>query len=406
MHVVSINLGNFGSTGTIMRSIGEFVSERDAKVMLAYPESPKNVAVGEDDYIICSNLERRINEKLAYMTGIRGCCAWISTKRFIKKLKKISPDIIHLHNLHNNYLNLGMLFHYIKKNNIHVVWTMHDCWPITGQCPHFTIEKCDKWKNGCYHCRKISEYPKSKYDNAKLMWNLKKKWFTGIKNMVIVTPSVWLKEIVEDSFLNEYPVKVINNGINLDVFKPTESNFREIYNCRGKKIILGVAFDWGYKKGLDVFIDLATNLPKNYQIVLVGTNETIDLQLPKNIISIHRTANQVELAKIYTAVDLFVNPTREENYPTVNMEAIACGTPVLTYRTGGSPEIVDESCGCVVDYDDKKALQKEIIRILENFPYTEKNCLKRAEMFDVNRKYEEYVRLYDSLQGTNEKKDF
>jgi glycosyltransferase involved in cell wall biosynthesis len=233
------------------------------------------------------------------------------------------------------------------------------------------------------------------------MHNRKKALFSGL-DMTIVTPSQWLADLVKQSFLKDYPVKVIHNGIDLSVFRPTPSNFREKYGiARDKKILLGVAFGWGARKGLDVFIDLAHRLdPDHYQIVLVGTDENTDKQLPENIISIHRTQNQAELAEVYTAADLFVNPTREENYPTVNMEALACGTPVLTFRTGGSPEILDETCGAVVACDDVDAMEREIIRICAEAPYSEAACLKRAEGFDHNQRFEEYIHLYES--GVNE----
>ena len=218
--------------------------------------------------------------------------------------------------------------------------------------------------------------------------------------MTIVTPSQWLADLVKESFLAEYPVKVIHNGIDLSVFQPTENDFREKYGLQNKKIILGVAFGWGERKGLDVFVELAKRLDcEQYQIVLVGTDDSVDKQLPTNIISIHRTQNQTELAKIYTAADLFVNPTREENYPTVNMESLACGTPVLTFRTGGSPEIIDETCGAVVACDDVNGLEKEILRIFEQVPFSEDDCLKRATRFDMQDRFKEYVSLYDTVVG-------
>ena len=257
-------------------------------------------------------------------TGFNGCCSYFATRKLIKIIKNFNPDIIHLHNLHNAYINIPLLLKYIKVNNIPTVWTLHDCWSFTGHCPHFMYEKCVKWKSGCYNCPRYKEYPKSFLDNSKTMFKLKKKWFLDIPNLTIVTPSIWLKNMVKESYLKDYNCQVINNGINIEVFKPIESNFRKDYNIRDNvKMLLGVSIGWNTRKGLDVFIELAKQLDSSYQIVLVGTNENIDKQLPSNIISIHRTNNQTELAKIYTAADLFINPTREDTYPTVNMEAIA-----------------------------------------------------------------------------------
>ena len=394
--LISINLGNFGSTGTIMKEISRHAEKQGWKTWIAYPERDNNAPAGKNDIIICRNVVRRINESIAFRTGYRGNTAVLSTFFFLRKLDKIKPDLIHLHNLHNNYIHLEMLFRYIKKNNIRVIWTLHDCWAFTGQCPHFTMAKCNKWKTGCYACPSYREYPRSRVDRTKKMWKLKKKWFTDVQDLTIVTPSQWLADLVKQSYLKDYPVKVIHNGIDLTVFKPTLSDFKEKYGIpESKKMILGVAFGWGIKKGLDVFIELAARLdPEKYQIVLVGTDENVDRKLPKNIISIHRTENQRQLAALYTVADVFVNPTREENFPTVNMESLACGTPVLTFRTGGSPEMLDETCGIVVSCDDVNALEQEIIRICLEKLYSEESCIKRGMVFDVNERYSEYMDLY------------
>jgi glycosyltransferase involved in cell wall biosynthesis len=228
------------------------------------------------------------------------------------------------------------------------------------------------------------------------MYRLKKKWFTGV-DMTLVTPSQWLAELTRESFLKDYPVKVINNGIDLTNFAPTESDLREQYGCRDKKIILGVAFGWGMRKGLDVFKELAGRLDDSYRIILVGTDAHTDVQLPENIISIHRTENQAELAKIYSLADIFVNCTREDTFPTVNIEALACGTPVVTFRTGGSPECIDETCGSVVTYNDVDALEAEILRVCTQKPFDSESCRKRAESFEMHDRFGQYVQLYEEV---------
>lgn len=231
------------------------------------------------------------------------------------------------------------------------------------------------------------------------MWKLKKRWFTGIENLTLVTPSKWLAGLVKQSFLKDYPIKVINNGIDLEVFKPAESSFRWDHGIREDEfMLLGVSFGWSKRKGLDVFIQLAQRLPENYKIVLVGTDDAVDDVLPESIISIHRTEDQRELAEIYSAADLFVNPTREENYPTVNMESLACGTPVITFNTGGSPEIIDDSCGCVVDCDDVEELEKNIRRICDKRPYSSNACLVRAGNFEIYRAFDSYINLYELIK--------
>ena len=387
-----INAVPYGSTGKIVRGI-DSVAQKSGMETYVYYSWTKSLPKGNAENVeVGSFVGKLLHMGLGRITGKNGCYSRMDTRRLIKKLEKFKPDAINLHILHSWNINLPMLFSYVKKNNIPVIWTMHDCWAITGQCPHFIMAGCDKWKTGCYDCPQYRNYPSAYVDRTKKMWRLKKEWFTGVPNLTVATPSEWLGGLIKESYLKDYPVKVINNGIDLSVFKPVESNFKEKYGLEGKKILLGVAFDWGRRKGLDVFTELASRLDKEkYQIVLVGTNEEIDKALPDNIISIHKTANQVELAEIYTAADLFLNPTREDTFPTVNMEALACGTPVITFRTGGSPEIIDEKTGIVVDCDDVDAMERAIKESLENGTFTRDNCIERAKRYDQNERFAEYV---------------
>lgn len=401
MRIVQINGGAKGSTGKIMMGIAEVARAQGHEVMCASPITTTNRDAGEDCgyYRIGTFNSRRVNVALARITGFNGCFAWLETYKLLKKIDEFKPDIIHLHNLHDSYINLSMLFLYIKKHNVPTVWTLHDCWAFTGQCPHFTIVKCDKWKAGCHNCPQYKEYPASLYDNTKKMWQLKKKWFTGVKNMTIVTPSEWLAGLARESYLKQYPIEVINNGIDLNVFKPTHSNFREQYGIPGDKyIVLGVSFAWGYRKGLDCFVEMAEKLGEQYQIVLVGTDDEIDKNLPHNIISIHRTQNQKELAEVYSAADVFVMPTREENYPTVNMEAIACGTPVVTFDTGGSPEMLDDKTGIIVEANDIEATKKAIKDICEKKRCNdEEYIVAYSKNFDMKKRFAEYIELYANV---------
>ena len=401
MRIVQINGGAKGSTGKIMMGIAEVARAQGHEVMCASPITTTNRDAGEDCgyYRIGTFNSRRVNVALARITGFNGCFAWFETYKLLKKIDEFKPDIIHLHNLHDSYINLPMLFSYIKKHNVPTVWTLHDCWSFTGQCPYFTIAKCDRWKAGCHNCPQYKEYPASLYDNTKKMWQLKKKWFTGVKNMTIVTPSEWLAGLARESYLKQYPIEVINNGIDLNVFKPTHSNFRKQYGIPGDKyIVLGVSFAWGYRKGLDCFVEMAEKLGEQYQIVLVGTDDEIDKNLPHNIISIHRTQNQKELAEIYSAADVFVMPTREENYPTVNMEAIACGTPVVTFDTGGSPEMLDDKTGIVVEANDIEATKKAIKDICEKKRCNdEEYIVAYSKNFDMKKRFAEYIELYANV---------
>ncbi len=402
MKIVQINMVDFGSTGKIMLQIADAARNNGMQAMTfstrqASKRYTKLPSAPEGHAYYGSFFGNNMHHMLSCITGKYTCYSRLSTFRLIQKLKNYNPDIIHLHNLHAAYLNLPMLLRYAKKDNIPIIWTLHDCWLFTGKCPYFEMVKCEKWKTGCFSCPQLAGYPQSILDSSKKMWQKKKEWLADLKNLTLVTPSKWLAGLVQQSFLKNNQVRVIHNGIDLSVFKPTESDFRQIYRCEDKFVILGVAFGWGTRKGLDVFVELAKRLDDRFQIVLVGTSEETERLLPTNIISIRQTKNQQELAQIYTVADLFVNPTREENYPTVNMEAIACGTPVLTFDTGGSPEIPDITCGSVVPCDNIDGLEKEIYRIEKERPYSVQACISRASSFNRELRYEEYCELYKEL---------
>ncbi len=402
MKTVQINMCSDGSTGKIMLQIAETarrsghsaVTFSTHQFQVKYKKLPN---APEGHVYFGTFFENAIHYILGSRIGFNGCWSFFSTKRLISKLKKIKPDVLHLHNLHGFCINLPLLFGYIKKYNVKTIWTLHDCWAFTGHCPHFDMIGCEKWKEGCYDCPQHTAYPKCSKDRSEPMWNKKREWFSDVPNLTLVTPSEWLGGLAKQSFLKKYPVKVINNGIDLSIFKPTKSDFRSKYGCENKHIVLGVAFGWSERKGLDVFIELSKRLAENYQVVLVGTDEKTEALLPDNIISVRRTQNQSELAEIYSAADVFVNPTREENYPGVNMEALACGTPVVTFATGGSPEIPDSTCGCSVEKNDIDSLEKQIKRICEEKPYSAEACLVRAKAFDMYGRFKEYINLYEVI---------
>ena len=411
MKVASINTVDYGSTGKIMLQIAQTCREDGIEAYTFSRKWNNNSTPCEGHKYFGYFFENVIHRTAGTTLCLTERLSVFGTKQLVKELKRISPDIIHLHNLHGWYINLSILMKYIKKSGIPVVWTLHDCWSFTGGCPYFTVSKCEKWKTGCFDCPTYKDYPQTSFDNTKGMWEKKKEWFSTIDNLTIVTPSQWLADLAKQSFLGNNTIKVINNGIDLSVFKPVESDFRVKHGCENKKIILGVSFVWGHRKGLDVFSELASRLdPEKYQIVLVGTSEAVAKTLDRNIICINKTNDQSELVQIYSTADVFVNPTREENYPTVNMEAIACGTPVITFATGGSPEILGDNCGSVVACDDIQALEQEIIRVCEENSYSQQDCIERAKSFDKNAKFEQYVELYkslidDNLKGTcNDKK--
>lgn len=401
MKICYINLCNYGSTGSIVRQLAEIAKAKGHDVMVAYPDNFKNKPAQVGDYLIESQRYNYVSGELSTFTGFDCCFAVSATRKLLCQLDNFQPDIIHLHNIHGWYINISMLFRYIKKHNVRVVWTLHDCWAFTGHCPHFQENNCEKWKTGCHSCELHMNYPKSYLDNSKWMYAIKKHCFTGVQNMTIVTPSEWLASLVKQSFLGCYPVQVINNGIDLSVYGPSDSDFRQRFHIEDKKVVLGVASQWNNKKGLDVFIELSKRLDEMYQVVLVGTSDKTDALLPGNIISIHRTNNQQELAEVYSAADVFVNPTREDTFPTVNIEALACGTPVVTFDVGGGPEIIGRYCGSIVPKDNINELTKEIVRICTQNVFKKDNCLLQAKQYRAEEKYTEYFLFYDNLYINN-----
>lgn len=409
MRIAQINMMHTGSTGKIMFGIAD-CTRRAGNAAKTY--SPvcyvrhgkmEKTAVDGHEYFGFAK-ENMQHYAFARLCAVENLGSVFGTLQLLHQLRRFKPDVIHLHNLHNDTLHLPLLLSFIKRRKLRVVWTLHDCWAITGRCAHFAMAGCSKWQEGCGRCPQIRQYPRAYVDLTHLMWQLKKKWFTGVENMVLVAPSQWLADVVRRSYLQQYPIRVIHNGIDLDVFRPTESDFRVRYGCADRKIVLGVAFDWDRRKGLDVFADLSARLPADYQIVLVGGNETTDRQLPANVISIHRTQDQRELAAIYTAADVFVNPTREEVLGLVNLEALACGTPVVTFDTGGSPECIDATCGIVVPCDDVDAMQKAIIHAVEDVSFPQEACIRRARRFEQAERFAEYTGLYQEFAGMDEER--
>ena len=397
MKIVQINSTcGSGSTGKICVAVSELLTKQGIENYILYTSGKSSYPLG---IRYMSYVETKWQALRSKTIGNYGFQSAKATKRLLVELDRIAPDIIHLHNLHSHNVHLGILFSYIKERKIKIFWTFHDCWAFTGYCPHYTMIGCNQWvESGCRNCPQRKHYSWF-LDRSRRLFDRKKQLFSGL-DLTIITPSQWLADQVKMSFLKEYPVKVINNGINLSVFFPRETDFRKKYGLENKYILLGVAFGWGRRKGLDVFIRLAERLdPEKFQIVLVGTDEKVDKLLPPNVLSIHRTENQAQLAEIYSAADLFVNPTREENYPSVNMESLACGIPVLTFRTGGSPESLDEKTGAVVERDDEEALYEAVLRTAKGKCFSPEDCVNRAVDFSEETKFREYIDIYEAIRG-------
>ncbi|MEY0737800.1 glycosyltransferase [Providencia stuartii] len=366
MKILQINsVCGIGSTGRIATDIHAALQTKGIESHIMYGRGEPRAC---DSVIKISNqLDFYLHALQTRLFDNHGFCSTKATQRAIKKIDLLQPDIVHLHNIHGYYLNVEILFAYFKQHpEIKVIWTLHDCWSFTGHCSYFDFCSCEKWKTQCFTCPQKNTYPASNgLDNSKNNYQRKKKAFTGVKDLTIVTPSRWLADLVKQSYLKDYPVQVVNNGIDLSVFQPRQSEFRVKHDLVDKFLIMGAASVWSPRKGFDDFISLANMLPDNYHLVMVGLSPDKIKTLPSNIIGIHRTDNPTELAEIYSAADVFFNPTYEDNYPTVNLEAIACGTPVITYNTGGSPESVSAGHGFVVTKGDVTAVAELVKQLAE-----------------------------------------
>lgn len=395
MKVLQINsFGNL-STGNIMVGIYETLKSNgyEGKVSFArnnVNQNIENIKIGNKFNIFIDVLMTRITDRAGFYS-IK------ATKKLIKEIEQYNPDIIHLHNLHGYYLNIEILFNYLKGCNKPVVWTLHDCWAFTGHCCYYSMAMCDKWKSRCYNCIQKDMYPVSKiFDNSEKNYMDKKRLFCGLKNMTIVTVSKWLESEVSKSFLSEYPSEVIYNGIDLNIFKPTTSNIREKYGLQDKFVILGVASTWDKRKGIDDFVKLSNMLDDRFRIVLVGISAKENKRLPESIIKIERTNNANELAELYSMSDVFFNASIEETFGLPTIESIACGTPTIVYDTTASPEIVNKEYGYIVRKNDV-----EKVYDIVNHLYLEKgkkiSDLNYIKNFDKNTLYLKYINLYNKI---------
>lgn len=395
--LLQINItANWGSTGKIAESIGKAALGNGWDSYIAYgrwcnPSQSRLIKIGGrwDKYFHFAEQSVRDNE---------GLCSRNATKRLIRRIEEIKPDVVQLHNIHDHYLNYQLLFEYLNCTSIKVVWTFHDCWAFTGHCFHFVTKDCMKWKTGCSNCPMKNVLPKTLFDRTRKNYELKKRLFVECKNLTIVPCSDWMAGFVRESFLKDKRIEVIKNGVDLNVFKPlvrndNESSFR----------ILAVSSVWNDEKGLYDIFRIRELLPEYYAITIVGLSSKQIGQLPVGINGIERTQNVNKLVKLYSNANVLINPTYADTFPTVNLEALACGTPVITYRTGGSPEAIDENTGTVIEQGDVETMT-EAIKVVcgkDRQKYIAA-CRERAEEnFDEEKCFETYVELYEDLIGCN-----
>lgn len=370
MKVLIINsVYGFSSTGRICAEIAKEAQKKGDICMIACREARQNKDDKSEIVIISSPVQTKIHGVQARLFDNQGLNSNHSTKAFLKIADAFNPDVVWLHNIHGYYINYDMLFTWIKsKSNLQVKWTLHDCWAFTGHCAYFTMCGCERWKRGCFDCPQIREYPKSLFfDNSRRNYLLKKKSFCGVSDLEIITPSKWLAGLVKESFLSEYSVLVVHNKIDTSVFKPTKQKFRRDNNLVNQRIVLGVANKWGRRKGLDRFVTIAEKLPDYFTVILIGEiTEEQRRALPKNTLALGKTNNTHDLADIYSSADVLLLLTREDNYPTVSLEAEACGTPVFTLDVGGCKETIHR-----IDSKAVKSTEEIFELLLKSFPKRE-----------------------------------
>jgi putative colanic acid biosynthesis glycosyltransferase len=361
MRIVQVNsVCGVGSTGRIATDIHhELINDGHTSMIAFGRNEPKNCdavyRIGSSANIYCDVFMTRIFD-------LHGSAGKRATRAFCAMIEEFRPDVVHLHNIHGYYLNIEILMAYLKKSNIPLVWTLHDCWSFTGHCAYFDFPKCDKWKSGCGRCPRKNDYPASwLFDNSSNNLQNKKRRFSGFTHLTFVTPSTWLKELVAQSYLKQYPVEVIPNGINLAIFKPTASDLRSKYSLVGKKVLLSVAMVWERRKGLHDLLELAARFDDDERLILIGLDEKQIQALPGNVLGIKRTSNAEELAAFYTMADLTLLPSYEDNFPTVVLESLACHTPVLAYRTGGIPEMGKPPYLNLVEKGDLEGMRKFVV---------------------------------------------
>lgn len=391
--LLQINVtANSGSTGKIAEAIGRLAINRGWESWIAYgrgtPQSESHlIRIGNDWDMRWHGVETRLLDN-------HGLASRRTTRLFISRIKEINPDIIHLHNIHGYFINYPLLFRFLREWGGPVVWTWHDIWPMTGHCAFFGKDQCDKWKTACHECKRKTVYPASLLNNrSSRNFEDKRRAFSGMKDLTIVLVSDWLNEMRKDSFLKDTHGVVIHNGIDLDMFSPEPVPSKE------KGYVLAVANVWTSEKGWDDIMSLRKILADDIDIIMVGLNDKQMANLPNGIKGLRRTQNLNELRSLYSNAIAFINPTWGDNFPTTNIEALACGTPVITYRTGGSPEAIDSNTGIVVEQGDVQGLKKAIETIRTSSDrFTPELCRARAEKyFNKDDRFEEYFELYEKI---------
>ena len=341
-------VAGYGSTGRLAADKCRELTAQGHTCVLAYGRmitgcaDIQTVRIGSDLDVKCHALESRLLDNSGF--GSRA-----ATHRFLKWVREYDPDVIWLHNLHGYYIHIGELFGYLRTCGKKIIWTLHDCWAFTGHCAYFDYVQCGKWRDGCHDCPQKHTYPESiLLDNSRRNYARKRALFTGIPNLTLTVPSQWLQKRVKQSFLGGYPVEVVCNQVNREVFQPTPGDFREKYALDGKMIVLGVASVWEERKGLKDFLALSELLDDRYKIVLIGLSPKQLAGLPEKILGLPRTDNIRQLVQAYSAADVFVCPSTEETFGMTVLEACCCGTKTVVYQDTACEEVAKEYGGIAV----------------------------------------------------------
>lgn len=396
MRVAVVQSGNSGFFPRFHQDFSKVLGSDGHDIMLFLPNSGRNRRSSSNRAILWGyRWNWFVHFNLYKWTGIQDLWSVLSTLDLCRKLKAYNPDVIQLHVVNEWILCIPIFVRFLNKIKKTVVWTFHDCRCITSRCAYFEEDQCMQWLTGCRKCTPNAIFSPSMVNNVHLQWKFKKKWFNKINNLTIVTPSQWLASYVKNSYLKEKPCIVIHNGIDTSSFStPQELKILALEGIKSK-ILLGVAAGWDHRKGLESMIWLSENLPEGYQIVLVGGVKT-EL-VPSNIICLPRTKTKEELIAIYQRADVYVNPTLADNFPTVNIEALGAGLPVVTFNTGGSAESLDDTCGISVEKGNNQALMDAIIYVCSHpEKYTKENCIRRSQVFGLGQ-FGEYLNLYKTL---------
>lgn len=395
MKVLIINqYCGFGSTGKIVKDIHDMLLENNHECCIAYGRYHENLdsyttyEIGNTFNIYEHLVETRLFDN-------HGFASRNATKKFIHFIEQYKPDIINIHNLHGYYINIKVLVNYLVDRNYPIVWTFHDCWNFSPHGGYIDYQEKGILPTKIKNKEELKEYPKA-YLSIINNYQRKKKIFTKLNFLTIVSPSYWLSDMIKDSFFSKYPVETIHNGIDLTIFYPETL----LPNSINKKIILGVASVWDQRKGLSFFNELAKNIDFNeYEIVIIGKLEE-KINIHHRIRYIEQTKDVNELRKWYSQASVFVNPTLYDNFPTTNLEALACGTPVVTFNTGGSPESLNEKTGVIVYEQTVSKLFRGIKKaeLLNSI-----DCREHAENFRKQDRYNEYLNLFRKLlnEGKN-----